>query len=410
MKTFATLALPVALALTGTAQAQHEGHTMPGMTHSMPGMDHPMPAPVKKTVAKKPTAKKPTAKKPAAKKPAATRPAAKKPTARTSGPARKPVAPHAAHAGHAPATAPDPHAGHDTDGQKTDAYAGHDMGAMEGMSHAGHDMGAMDAATHAAHGTDAKQADAHAGHDMGAMHGSASTAPRTPLPAITDADRVAAFPVLASGHAAHDRTPHGYALLDRLEVNDGGGGAWEARAWYGGDVDRAWLRSGGHVDGGRVEDASVELLYGHLVSPWWDVVGGVRQDFGDGPSRTWAAVGVQGLAPYKFEVEATAYIGDGGRTAARLEAEYDTLLSNRLILQWRGEADLYGRDDARRGIGRGLSTVEAGARLRYEVTRRFAPYVGVEVERAFGRTADLRRDDGDAARDTRVVAGLRLWF
>ena len=152
------------------------------------------------------------------------------------------------------------------------------------------------------------------------------------------------------------------------------------------------------------------MLYGRSVTPWWDVVAGVRQDVGEGPDRTWAAFGVQGLAPYKFEVEATAYVGSNGRTAATLEAEYDTLLTNRLILQWQGEANLYGKPDPARGLGSGLSTVEAGARLRYEITRRFAPYVGVEVERAFGGTADARRADGFDATDTRVVAGIRFWF
>jgi copper resistance protein B len=116
------------------------------------------------------------------------------------------------------------------------------------------------------------------------------------------------------------------------------------------------------------------------------------------------------LAPYKIEVQATAYVGRG-RTAARLEAEYDTLLTNRLILQWRSEANVYGgRSDPARHLGNGLAAVEAGTRLRYEFTRRFAPYVGVEIERAFGSTASYRRAGGRGAEETRFVAGVRVWF
>jgi copper resistance protein B len=160
----------------------------------------------------------------------------------------------------------------------------------------------------------------------------------------------------------------------------------------------------------RLSPPTFEALYSRSVARWWDVVAGVRQDFGQGPSQTFAAIGVIGLAPYKFDLEATAYIGESGQTAARFEAEYDTLLTNRLILQWLVEADLYGKDDARRGIGSGLSTVEAGLRLRYEFTRKFAPYIGVVRERAYGTTADFRREEGDDIDDTRFVAGLRIWF
>jgi copper resistance protein B len=239
----------------------------------------------------------------------------------------------------------------------------------------------------------------------------ADAAPRTPIPAVTGADRAAAFMPLGAGHPAHDKRSNSFWLVDRLEVADTAkSGGWEGLAWIGGDVHRTWLRTEGDVEDGRVEQGNLEVLYGRSVTPWWDLVAGVRQDVGEGPDRTWAAFGVQGLAPYKFEVEATAYISGSGRTAATLEAEYDTLLTNRLILQWQGEANLYRKSDPARGHGSGRSTVEAGARLRYEITRRFAPYIGVEVERAFGETARLRRDDGFDATDTRVVAGIRFWF
>jgi len=234
----------------------------------------------------------------------------------------------------------------------------------------------------------------------------------TPIPPITQADRLAAFPEVHAHHR-HGTSIQSYWLLDRLEISDTDDGTalgWEALAWMGGDIQRLWLRSEGEAVDGRIEHGDVEVLYGRSVRAWWDVLAGVRQDAGDGPNRTWAAIGVQGLAPYKFEVAATAYLGQGGRTALRVEAEYDTLLTNRLILQWRAETNAHGKDDRRAGIGAGLSTVEAGARLRYEITRQFAPYVGIEHDRAFGNTADLRRASGHGAADTRVVAGVRVWF
>lgn len=236
--------------------------------------------------------------------------------------------------------------------------------------------------------------------------------PVQPIPALTDADRAAAFPEL--GHSMqHASDFNHYLLVDRLEAVDldhGSGQAWELQGWLGGDVNRLWLRSEGERARGHTESADVELLYGHSVSPWWDVVTGVKHDFKPGDSQSWAALGVQGMAPYKFEIEATAYLGEGGRSAASFEVEYDVLLTNRLILQPLLEAEVYGKDDARRGIGSGLSTVEAGLRLRYEFTRKFAPYIGVSHERAFGDTADFRRQDGEDSRDTRWVAGVRFWF
>ena len=235
---------------------------------------------------------------------------------------------------------------------------------------------------------------------------------REPIPPLTAQDRAAAFPDLA-GHAVHDKAVHYFVLVDQLELRDADDGnalAWEASSWIGNDLDRLWLRTDGEAPDLHVESASLEVLYGRAIAPWWDAVAGLRHDFGDGPSRTFAALGVMGVAPGKFEVEATAYVGQSGQTAARLEAEYDTLLTNRLILQWQAEAEVYGKDDERRGIGSGLSTVEAGLRLRYEFTRKFAPYIGVVWERAYGGTADYRRDHFDEIDDTRFVAGIRIWF
>ena len=268
-----------------------------------------------------------------------------------------------------------------------------------------HDHAAMEHATH-------PPAVDHAamGHDTPARDEAAQ--PREPIPPITDADRAAAFPELAHGmHHAPER--NSFVLFDRLEAVDldhGSGEAWEAQAWIGSDLNRLWLRSEGEREDGRTEAADLEVLYGRSVSPWWDVVAGVKHDFKPGDSRDWAAFGVQGLAPYKFELSATAYVGESGATAATVEAEYEVLLTNRLILQPRVEIEAFGKDDPARGLGSGLSTMEAGLRLRYEFTRQFAPYVGVAWERAYGGTADHRRIEGEAVEDTRFVAGVRLWF
>ncbi|SFK92655.1 copper resistance protein B [Lysobacter sp. cf310] len=240
----------------------------------------------------------------------------------------------------------------------------------------------------------------------------ASQTPREPIPPLTDADRAAAFPDLRY-HMQHAREFNSYVLFDRLEVghtDHGRSEAWEATAWFGSDLNRVWLRSEGEREGGATAAADLEVLYGRSVTPWWDVVVGVKHDFKPGRSQDWLAVGVQGMSPYKFEVQATAYVGASGRVAANVEAEYDVLLTNRLILQPLVELDFNGSQDTRRGIGSGVSTLEAGLRLRYEFIRRFAPYVGVVHERSFGNTADLRRDEGEAREDTRVVAGVRIWF
>jgi copper resistance protein B len=238
-----------------------------------------------------------------------------------------------------------------------------------------------------------------------------AAAPGPYLPPITDADRAAAFPDLA-GHEAHDGAVNYFVLLDQLEWQDVEGDAlnWDARSWIGTDLDRLWLRTEGEREDGRTDSAFAEALYGRSFSRWWDLVIGVRNDFRPGPSRTWGAIGVQGLAPYKFDIEATAYIGESGRTHARFEAEYNLLLSNRLILQPQLETELYGENDRRRGIGAGLSTVELGLRLRYEVRREFAPYLGVVWSRKFGDTADFARAEGERVEDTRLVAGVRIWF
>lgn len=234
-------------------------------------------------------------------------------------------------------------------------------------------------------------------------------------PALTDADRAAAFPDL-DGHDMRghmDDDPFVWMVsADRLEwhVDDGANAlAWDAKAWFGHDRNRLWLRSEGSREHGHGTHAAIEALWGKPVTPWWDVLAGVRHDTG-GPDRSWLAFGVQGMAPHKFEVQATAYFGDGGRSALQAELEYELLLTNRLILQPAIEAVAYARPDPARGLGSGLAEAEAGLRLRYEIRREFAPYIGIERTHRFGGTARHAVNAGEPVRDTRWVFGIRAWL
>jgi copper resistance protein B len=205
----------------------------------------------------------------------------------------------------------------------------------------------------------------------------------------------------------------GMVRLDRFEWRNAAGadvGAWDANAWYGGDYNKVWFKTEGVHVRGRTEDARAELVWDRIVSRWWSLQVGARQDFGAGRPRTWAAVGMQGLAPQWFDIEGTLYVGDGGRTAARFQAEYTLLFTQRLILQPELELNLYGKSDPERGLGSGLSDLEIGLRLRYEFRREFAPYVGLTWARAFGETADFKRANGLDDSETRLVAGVRVWF
>ena len=210
-----------------------------------------------------------------------------------------------------------------------------------------------------------------------------------------------------------------FLLVDQLEYreHDGDGGhfaAWEIDGWVGGDYNRVWLRSEGDRSLTESEgEAELEILYGRLISPFWDFTVGVRQDLlsggGHDRGRTFLSIGLEGLAPYWFEVTPAFYLSDDGDVSARLEATYDLLLSQRLVLQPRFELEA-GTDAREFGIGGGLQGLQLGARLRYEIRRELAPYVGVNWTRRLGKTAELTRDEGEDANILAVVAGIRLWF
>jgi copper resistance protein B len=215
---------------------------------------------------------------------------------------------------------------------------------------------------------------------------------------------------MADAMQMHDHATFGMLLFDRLERSLGEHGdaaaAWSAQAWLGGDIDRLWLDSEG------TRDAYAEALWGHAIAAFWDTRLGVRHDFGQGPSREWIAAGVEGLAPYWFEVNATLYAGPQGRTAAHAEVDYDLRFTQRLVLRPSLELNAYGRSDPRRDVRAGLSDAELGLRLRYEFSRRFAPYVGVAWTRRRGTgQADLppwRRPE--PGHELVWLAGLRFWF
>lgn len=198
--------------------------------------------------------------------------------------------------------------------------------------------------------------------------------------------------------------------LERVRTSDNAFTMYDLMAKFGKDYDKLVLKAEGEASGGKLRDARTELLWGHAVASFWDMQLGIRHDGGVGANRGWLAFGVQGLAPYWFDIEATAYAGDNGRSALRLGAEYELLFTQKFILQPRAEINLYGKSDPARDIGSGLSDVQAGLRLRYEFTRQFAPYIGLEWANKYAGTADLVRLSGEPTHQSRMVAGLRFWF
>ncbi len=236
------------------------------------------------------------------------------------------------------------------------------------------------------------------------------------IPSVTAADRAAAFPDVQH-HMGHRERINYFLLADQFEWQGAAGrrgAVWDARGWVGRDVTRLWFRTDGDHGGDGLRHARAQVFYGRAVNRWWDVLAGVRQDARPGPAQTWAAFGVQGLAPYWFDVQATAYVGAGGRLQAEADVEYDLLLTNRLILQPRVEAVFSSDDDVERGLAAGVSSTEAGVRLRYEVRREFAPYLGVSWERSFWAAPATPATTGATTAAPsgrlRAVAGVRAWF
>ena len=311
--------------------------------------------------------------------------------------------------------------------KSTTAPAATDMGAMPGMDHSGMNHNSMPgmvpsdmtgAAQNSGHGmnhggaTSGKAGDMsnmnHGGESMSMQGGSAPPDARDPH-AYSDGYDFGLIPRPKMG----DEDNFGSLLVDRLESATTRGSTattYDWQAWYGQTYDRALIRAEGSIEGGTFKDARNELLWAHAITAYLDTQLGVRYDSGKGTDRGWLAFGIQGLLPYWLYVEATAYVNEQGRTAFRLETEYDLLLTQKLILQPRIEMNFYSQRDDTRDVSSGLSNIEAGLRLRYEIRREFAPYVGVEWASRFGSAADNIRASGNAAEGVVLVAGVRLWF
>lgn len=391
MKRLAPLLAAASLGYAVPAGAQAMNHSMPGM--NMPGMQTPA-KPKPATERKTPPKKKPAAK--------------------------------------AETTRPSAAAAHNPTKPAANSQTGHDMNCMPGMETPkaeappapGHDMSAMPAT----------QAGQHTGQDMsmpgmdmsgmqqaGPKSGTdlpAGNAPPPPLPMDNAADR--AFPpaTMAAARKEFAMEQGGGTFyqvilnLNEYQFRDGGDGfRWDGEAWIGGDINRLTLKSEGEATFGEgVESAEIQALYSRAIGPYFNLQAGVRHDFQPSPTRTYATVGFEGLAPGMFEVEGALFLSNKGDLLGRLEGYYDQRITQRLILQPRLEANFAAQDVPENKIGSGLSNIELGLRLRYEIKREFAPYIGVSWDRGVGDTARFMRAAGEDASNTSFVAGIRLWF
>lgn len=203
-----------------------------------------------------------------------------------------------------------------------------------------------------------------------------------------------------------------HVILDQFEGRLGTQNAlrWDGEAWTGTDENRLWLKSEGELENGKVSGGQHELLYDRPISSYFDLQAGLRYDIDDRPSRGWGALGIEGLSQYFFHVAATTYASNTGHFAAKLFGSYDLLLTQRLILQPEAELNLYTKSDPKRLVGSGLSDLDTGLRLRYEISRRFAPYVGLSYEKRFGETGRLSAAAGEKTDALRFAIGTRTWF
>ncbi|MDR5751316.1 MULTISPECIES: copper resistance protein B [unclassified Caballeronia] len=318
-----------------------------------------------------------------------------------------------------PRNAPDASGHH---GQPPQTEGRSEMNDMPGMKGMGHMEMPSDQPAGTSRGRSERGEQGHTGHSTGfdssgsqIQQGGPSDGPnhiiRVAEPKIPMENRNQGIPM--PGMDMADDDVYHQILLNQLEYVKAAGGqgwAWDGEAWVGGDINRLWLKSSGERLYGKTDDARVEALISHAYSTYWNAQAGWRHDFGNGPTRDWAAIGVEGLAPYFFNVQATGYIGTSGRTALQLKTSYDFLLSQKLFLTPEAEMNIYGKSDPEREIGSGISDIKLGLRLRFEVRREIAPYVGFVWGRRFGRTADFSRRDGEPVTDKELVVGVRLWY
>ena len=234
-----------------------------------------------------------------------------------------------------------------------------------------------------------------------------------PTLALILAIAVPAFARAEEPAVVHDA--HEAMLFNRIQLEvdyaDRHGGLWNGHldGWIGGDVERLWIRAAGEIADGDVEKAELQLFYGRNVHPFWDLLVGIRQDF-EPRGETYLAAGVVGLAPYFFETEATAFLSTEGDLSARFEQSFDLPITQKLIAEPHVELNLFAQDVPERGVGAGFSSIEVGLQLRYEIVRKFAPYVDLVWERDLGKTASITRAAGDDVEDTTLRIGVRAWF
>lgn len=186
--------------------------------------------------------------------------------------------------------------------------------------------------------------------------------------------------------------------------------AWDADLWAGTDLNKFWLKTEGERVDGHTENHEIDLLYSRAIRPFWDFQAGIRRDLESSPERNWAVIGVQGLAPYWFEVETSLAFADGGQQRLHARASYELPITQRLFLEPEAEVSVYSEGEPARLIESGLSRFEFGLRLRYELRREVAPYVGLVRHEYIGDTADLLEARGLDASDTEIVIGIRLWY
>lgn len=299
---------------------------------------------------------------------------------------------------------------------RAQVHDGHGLmehGAGHGSTEQGGDHGADKSQHQPAH-QPSSPADPHAGH------AAQDLVPKGTPPAMpTDhaADAIYDPAEMKRARAAMIRENGGMAfsqlMIDRLEYRSGAGRDsyyWQGEGWMGGDIDRFAFKTEGEGDSERLERAEVQALYRRAIDPWFNLQAGMRHDFQRGPDRSYAAVGVEGLAPYWFDVGAHVFLSSKGDLHLRLEGSYDQRITQRLIVQPAAEIDFAAQDVPDLGVGSGLSDVELGLRLRYEFAREFAPYIGVNWSRKMGETARFARAAGDRPSSVSLVTGIRFWF
>ncbi len=196
-------------------------------------------------------------------------------------------------------------------------------------------------------------------------------------------------------------------IMDKLEIlnNDENTRVWEGSFYIGYDIDKLYIYSDGEATKDALEFSQNELVYSRAIAPFWDIQAGIAYDKYSSGSRTWGEIAIAGLAPYYFESRAALLFNSEGNVGLRLDLEYEALITQKLILTPSLEAEFYSKDDPELKLGSGLSSLEAGLRLRYEIVREFAPYIGITWDRNFGNTYDY-----SPVNESNLLVGLRFWF